>query len=501
MKTIKLKFFKTTKLMTFALCAAVLATLVLVGCEDLDTYSVDAPSDLQDRIDSVAYIAVRQKQIADSIEAAKAAAMEARLIEDIYQVGNTDNSSGWWGGHSKYYRLATNADTVYVKFKNFTSGKNVWTNWVQAITNDVPRGGDGYVEYAIWRADNYNNFAWGTENGVGWNTDNEGDTHGSQQTTNYASMATENEGFTEYINLMNGADCIAQITRGGDSVKVDVKMTALSGRELTKSFYIIENDIEDKPIRIFWTIENCHLVFYKTLTPALDEFIPEFELNPDWNSGSVDEIVDDEPTTGAAFRAEMTATITTASSQVFTYTYFVDSLPYGGYGTFMLIEGGHMVFDSIGTYYCALADTAKSDAWYYPYSVTTTVGLEDNTTPWWNAFSNYTSVIGEGYFHYKFVNYTNGLTNWNNWVLAVTNGQKRESNSYKECFVLRADNFGWGDYYVGENLANNYDWENFTTNMNGATVEISLKVSAMTPIESKSVKVSKALKPGETIEE
>jgi hypothetical protein len=310
-------------------------------------------------------------------------------------------------------------------------------------------------------------------------------------------MATENKDFTAYMNLMNGADCIALIRRGGDSILVDVQMTSLSGQKLTKSFYIIENGIKDKPIRVFWTLENCHLVFYKTLTPALAEFTPDFELDPNWNSGSVDSTVVKPVST--TYRANMTAIITSTSNEVDTLTFFSEGLPYGGYGSFLVIEGGHMVMNPTETYYCALADTAKNAAWFYPYSVQSTIGNADNTTPWWSAFTNYTAVIGEGYFHYKFINNTNGLTNWNNWVLALTNGQSRSSNSYKECFLLRADNFGWGDYYVGGNLTNTYDWTNFKENMKGATVEISLKVSAETSAKLKSAKVSKALKPGETI--
>jgi hypothetical protein len=193
----------------------------------------------------------------------------------------------------------------------------------------------------------------------------------------------------------------------------------------------------------------------------------------------------------------VTATITTASSQVFKETFFATALPYGGYGSFLVCDGDHMVIDPTGTYYCALADTAKSAAWYYPYSAATTVGLADNTTPWWAYFSNYTSVVGTGYFHYKFVNYSSEVNNWNNWVLALTNGQKRESNSYKECFIIRADNYGWGDYYVGTNMASNYNWATFKADMDGATVEISIKVSA--EAKAKSAIVSQALKPGETI--
>lgn len=504
---------KTTKMISCVLFAAILAVFGLVGCEQAEIYSIDAPLNLQSKIDSIANIAVRQKEIADSIAAAKAAAMEARLTEDIYQVGLIDNSTGWWGAHSKYYRLATNADTVYVKFKNFTSGKNVWANWVQAITNDVPRGGEGYVEYAIWRADNAtaNNFAWGNENGIAWSTSTDGDTHGLQQTTNYGSMATANEDFTEYSNLMNGADCVAMITRRGDSVYVDVTMTSLSGRKLTKSFYIVENGIQDKPIRIFWTLENCHLVFYKTLTPALDEFTPDFELDPNWNSGSVGEIVEEEPiATGATYRADMTATITTTSNQVYTYNYFAEGLPYGGYGSWLVIEGGHMVMNPAETYYCALADIENNSAWFYPYSTETIIGLEDNTSGWWTAFSNYTTVVGEGYFHYKFVNHTNAINTYNNWCLYLTNGQVRSSLSYKECFGLRAD--GWNNVGASNtnitidypDLNGNEDvWDDFLTYMNGATVEISLKISAETPAMAaaaiKTDQVSKALRPGETI--
>lgn len=486
------------------LFAAVLAAFGLVGCEQAEIYSIDAPSNLQSKIDSIANIAVRQKEIADSIAAAEAAAMEARLIDDVYQVGLTDNSSGWWGGHSKYYRLATNADTVYVKFKNFTGAKNVWCNWVQAITSDVARGGEGYVEYAIWRADNFSNYAWGTQNGTGWNTSTAGDTHGTQQTTSYATMATANEDFTEYMNLMNGADCIASITRGGDSVYVNVQMTSLSGTKLTKSFYIVESGIQDKPIRVFWTLENCHLVFYKTLKSPLAEFTPDFELDPNWNSGSVDEIIDETETTGSTYRADFTAIITSASNVVDTLTFFSEGLPYGGYGSWLVIEGGHMIMNPTETYYCALADTAKSSAWFYPYSAETKIGNVDNTSGWWTAFSNYTTVVGEGYFHYKFVNNTNGAANWNNWCLYLTNGQSRNSSSYKECFGMRAD--AWdnvGQAAVSGNITNTYDWTNFVANMKGATVEISLKITAETTAKAasavKSAQVSKALQPGETI--
>ncbi len=53
MNSIKFKFMKTTKLIRCALGAAVLAVFGLVGCESPDFYSIDAPADLQHRIDSI----------------------------------------------------------------------------------------------------------------------------------------------------------------------------------------------------------------------------------------------------------------------------------------------------------------------------------------------------------------------------------------------------------------------------------------------------------------
>ncbi len=495
---------KTTKLIQGALFAFVLAAFSLVGCEKSDDYAIGAPDDLQNRIDSVANISVRAQEIADSIAAADSLAMEARLIEDIYQVGVTDNSTAWWSSFSKYYRLETNADTVYLKFKNFTSGNHVWNNWLGAITSDDVRQGDnGYVEYCIWRADNYSNYAWGTENGTGWNTANDGDTHSEWQTSNYSTMATEDEDFTDYANYMNGADCVAQVTRGGDTVYVDVKMYALSGKKLTKSFYIVEKGIEDQPVRFFMFSEGGHLVMYKTLTTPMDVYAPEADLDPNWNSGSVESIEEEEESSSNTYRADVTATITTTGGTVYTLTHFIEGLTYGGYSTFLVADNSHYVIDNTATYYSALADKDNSAYWYYPYSEETILGNEDNTSGWWSAFSEYTTVVGEAYFHYKFVNYV-GTSNWNTWCLYLTNGQMRGSSNYVECFGLRADawdNVGGSD--VAANITNNYNWDNFLTDMNGATVEIEVIVSEEGSESTSSLKSAKsgmALKPGVTIQ-
>lgn len=113
-----------------------------------------------------------------------------------------------------------------------------------------------------------------------------------------------------------------------------------------------------------------------------------------------------------------------------------------------------------------------------------TVGAADNTAGFWSAFSKYlNSSSSNCEFHYSFVNYTNGTANWNNWILAVTNGEERNTANYKEYVVLRADNYAWqgmlntiSDAGWFTSLTSDYNWSTFTTDMNGATVDLTVKI-------------------------
>ncbi len=452
---------KTIKLMNCAFCAAVLLTFSLIGCEKVDLYTIDAPSDLQHKI--------------DSIEASKPNTGDTTyliLVNAI--VGPEDNSAGWWAYFSDYFTVPANK-LLHIEFINYGTGINNWNNWNLAVTNGIDRDGAGYAEYFVLRSD-----AWGWGGGMA----SEGYLFDiSQVSHDYPDTDEDGDIWNDFRTTMQGAYVTMEVDHSASGYVV-VTSTAVgtNGVTLTQTYQQKVSATAD--IASFLIADGSHFVMKKAyLIPSKAVIKPEEPV--------------EEVTT---FRAEMTATITTASHGEFTYTYFTEGLPYEGYGSFLLIEGGHMVMDPEGTYYCALDDTTNPAAWAHPYSVATTVGLEDNTTPWWSAFSNYQTVVGEAYFHYKFVNYTNGVNNWNNWLLALTNGQNRSSVNYKECFILRADNFGWGTFYLGDNLTNNYDWDNFTTFMNGATVEISLKVSQIVTAKTQSAKISKALKPGETIE-
>ena len=125
MNSINFKLMKTTKLIRCALCVAAFASLGLVGCEKLDLYSIDAPSDLQRRIDSIAAVKASQNT-GDTTYLNIATAM----------VGPEDNSAGWWAFFSDYFAIPTNK-LLHLEFVNHGTGVNNWNNWNLAVSNEI----------------------------------------------------------------------------------------------------------------------------------------------------------------------------------------------------------------------------------------------------------------------------------------------------------------------------------------------------------------------------
>lgn len=450
---------KITKLKKYAMFALTLVAFGLVACDTVDLYSIAAPSDLQSKIDSIA--------------AAKPNTGDTTYVTITTPiVGSEDNSAAWLTAFSDYFTAAP-GKLLHLEFVNYGSGVNNWNNWNLCIAN-AQRDASGYAEYFVLRSDAY---GWG--GGMvskGYLYD------GSAITQDYPDTDGDGDVWNDFRTTMQGAYVTMEIDHAATGyLLVTATAVGTNGTKMTQTYQQKVSATEN--LIAFLICDGSHFVMKKAYTiPSKVIYVP-----------------DDDTKETVTYRAEMTAKITTTTNQVFNYTFFANGLPEGGFGSFLLTDGGHMVMDPAGTYYCALADTANNVAWFYPYSTTTTVGLVDNTTPWWTAFTNYTAITGEGYFHYKFVNYSNGANNWNNWLLALTNGHNRKSASYKEYFILRSDSYGWGTYYLGDNLHNNYDWGNFITNMNGATVEIGLSVSQESSDKKKSSRISKALKPGQTI--
>lgn len=114
----------------------------------------------------------------------------------------------------------------------------------------------------------------------------------------------------------------------------------------------------------------------------------------------------------------------------------------------------------------------------------TTVGPTDCSAAWWTEFSNYFRIPANGSMKFKFTNHTNGVGNWNNWVIALTTDDDRGGSDYLEYLVLRSDLWGWGDAFgSGAWTSEGYgDWDAFRADMEGAVVEITVSRSGETTV-------------------
>ena len=130
-----------------------LGLLALAGCEDDHFYEVNSPDWLSEKVDSIAN---SQNQGGDE-------ELEG-MMEDVYTIGSTDYSTGFWTVFSKYYQVSDGQkwNAVFNLHIN-PDAPNTYKNFGLVITNDVERNGEGYLEYGVIRFDNQpsGNSEWG----------------------------------------------------------------------------------------------------------------------------------------------------------------------------------------------------------------------------------------------------------------------------------------------------------------------------------------------------
>ena len=135
------------------MCSAALGLLVLTGCEGADLYGVTAPDWISEKIDS----------IENSKKGSGEEVLEG-MQEDVYTVGATDFSTGWWAQFSKYY-VIPDGKKFHLQFNlNINpSATNTYKNFAMILSNDEDRGAADYKEYGAIRYDNQpsGNSEWG----------------------------------------------------------------------------------------------------------------------------------------------------------------------------------------------------------------------------------------------------------------------------------------------------------------------------------------------------
>ena len=146
-----------------------------------------------------------------------------------------------------------------------------------------------------------------------------------------------------------------------------------------------------------------------------------------------------------------------------------------------LVGGAGTTFNSSyidATY--AHIDGGASNPGYFTYKDATpvvndnieVVGNTDFSSEWWTAFSSNYEIPANYTLHMQFTNHTDKVNNWDNWVMLCT----ADSTRTPEYFALRADAYGWGDYYDASGLNHNWtDWDAFREAMDGALVDYTVR--------------------------
>lgn len=131
-----------------------LGMFTLTGCEGGELFDVNAPDWISDKI----------QEIEDSKNDNQDEIVLEGMMEDVYTIGSTDYTSGWWVDFSKYYVIPDGQKWNAVFNLNINpSASNTYKNFALIICSDADRDGEGYKEYGVIRFDNQpsGNSEWG----------------------------------------------------------------------------------------------------------------------------------------------------------------------------------------------------------------------------------------------------------------------------------------------------------------------------------------------------
>lgn len=247
------------KKIAYACYSVTFGLLALTGCTDGELYDVNAPDWISDKI----------QEIEDSKKQPEEEVLEG-MMEDVYTIGNTDFTSGWWAAFSKYYVVPDGEKWNAVFNLHINPDDNMYyKNFALVITNDADRGGTGYTEYGAIRFD----FAAALNSEWGDYIDRK-----------YVSS-------TLIFNPESDIDANVQKLGGKVTLTVDrtsesaftVKMT---NGEVTKTYeqpYKEENlnsDASNTNIRCFLVTEGSYIDFLQTNIVPIGDLTSALDKNP-----------------------------------------------------------------------------------------------------------------------------------------------------------------------------------------------------------------------------
>ena len=515
---------KLRKLMLYALGAAA-AAAVSVACSDVSLYKIDAPEDLQSRIDE---IAEKNKPVETD--------GKTSVVVTKFEIGASDYSTGWWGDHSQSFEVAPGR-LLHIEFDNYGSRANNWNNWNLAL---VSVGGgahstdddSAYSEYFVMRSDLY---GWGN-----------GDYDGGLIASDYSEVIGEvDDMWAVFRDIMYGAHVVIELdhsstgytymTASATSADGSCTITETYNHPTPSTSSVYAFLITDSSYMVMdadncWTeasrvteIEDFDAVSIEVtghpVTIPLGEedywgnavAIITFEDGSTINVGKDDlTIVEPDLTTtgtktvaysynltklgnmGKAvvgyYNFEVTdlASIAVTKAPV-TSTYYVydQAVPFYTEGlevTGTKGDGSTIVLDNTALSFGMVQPTAGTQdieidfsgvKTTYPVTVKTgteAIGAIDFTNGWWTTFlsADKSVAAGESVTVHMFL-YSDNLANWHSPCTIL---RKADLGEYA---VVRMDNFGWGDGYGTAVLENDWpDWDTFMVNQNMSAVSVTV---------------------------
>lgn len=522
-------------------CVAAMALTAMTGCEGSDMFSVNSPDWLSEKI--------------DSIEKANQSTEEVLvgMNEDVYTVGNTDFSSGFWTSFSKYYVVQDNQKWNAVFNLNINpSATNTYKNFALVITNDVDRGGTGYTEYGAIRFDNQpsGNSEWG----------------------DHIDRSCVKSNLTFETDTDKGVDKLGgKVTLTVDRSRVDTFMVKITNGTVTKTYIQpskianLNADESNTNIRCFLVPEGSFIDFQQSnvepiggYTSAQDKAPVSMVLN-----NVPAEVDENTPLEKAMENVSATVTFEEGITKVIPakelYFSAINDMDVSGTKNLIVIYNKTFKGENASTpivaqktfevvpaitalhivnapqlvykYYEAAGITNPANAEFATNTaglkvqatyldgktrditldklaisnvpmkagkqeVTVTakngvkttfhvnvekgnatfvtpspaiLGAEDCSVAWWGAHLDEDVKVPAGETRaFSFTNLSNGVGNWNNFVVVLRNTAK------VEYAVVRADNYGWGNGYAACTFGctGGVDWKTWLSGMNGAKVNV-----------------------------
>ena len=517
---------KTTKLIRCALGAAVLAAFGIVGCEKVDSYSINAPSDLQHRIDS---IAAARPNTGDTTYLTIATAI----------VGAEDNSAAWWTAFSDYNNIPSNK-LLHMEFINHSSGNGNWNNWNLAITNEIAdRAAADYKEYFVLRSDAY---GWGgkmANDGYAFDikmiTQNYPDTDGNGDIWN--DFRTTMQGARVSIDIDHSATGNVYVTAtsvGKNGTKLvetyQQPVSATAGIQAflicdgsyfeMKKVYLIPSKVtvvaDVNPVSIaiagaptfvelgnknFWGDATATVTYADGSSEKVDSTDISFTVIPDMTKlGDKTVIVAYSKTKQGAYCQAISnyytlkVTNSVVSLQVtnlpfITKYYYFGSAPVlfnttGIVVTATYSDGTKGILANETLQFGKIPAAEGSQAAVISYigatkTVTTTcpltlvkgvsqVGANDFSTAWWTAFSDDYKVASGSSKTFTMYCYSDNLANWHSPCTILRKTDKTENA------VVRMDAFGWGTGYSAATVTSDWNWDIFKSSISGSKVVITV---------------------------